>query len=43
MKQNDFVLESELNGINIENRDDAIKYVNKCIEDSILYNSILIV
>lgn len=37
MKHHSYVLESELNGVNIEKREDAVKYINKCIEDSILY------
>lgn len=36
MAKRDYVVESELSGINIENRDDAIKFLNKCIADCIL-------
>lgn len=33
MQKHQYILESELCGINIENREDAIRYIQKCIED----------
>ena len=29
----EYILESDLNGINIENREDAIRYISKCVEE----------
>ena len=38
MKRRDYILESDLSGISIDNREDAIKYIKRCIEECSIWS-----
>lgn len=41
MKRHAFVLESDSMGADIDNREDADKYINRCFEEGKIFNILL--